>query len=86
MATATPTTTPNPNAMKFVLDVRLPGMINVAGPTEAVAAGPFAEAVFAVPGVTNLFGTNDFVTVTRQPDAPWEPIVAAVQAAAAEYL
>jgi hypothetical protein len=86
MATATPTPTPNPNAMKFVLDVRLPAMINVAAPADAAAAGPFAEAVLAVPGVANLFGTNDFVTVTRQPDAAWEPIVAAVQAAAAEYL
>jgi len=29
---------------------------------------------------------NDFVTVTRQPGADWEPIVAAVQAAAEELL
>ena len=33
-----------------------------------------------------MFGTADFVTVTRQPGADWEPITAAVQAAAAEYL
>jgi len=29
---------------------------------------------------------NDFVTITRQPGADWEQIVAAVQAAAAEHL
>ena len=30
-----------------------------------------------------MFGVNDFVTVTRQPGADWEPIIAAVHAAAA---
>jgi hypothetical protein len=33
-----------------------------------------------------VFGTADFVTVTRQAGADWGPITAAVQAAAAEYL
>jgi hypothetical protein len=47
---------------------------------------PFAQAVFAVPGVVNLFGVNDFVTVTREPGASWDPIIAAVEAAAAEHL
>ena len=45
---------------------------------------PFAEAVFAVEGVASIFGVNDFVTVTRQPGAEWDPIVAAVVAAAAD--
>ena len=42
--------------------------------------------MFAAPGVANLFGVNDFVTVTREPGADWDPIVAAVQAAAEELL
>jgi len=33
-----------------------------------------------------VFGVNDFVTVTREADAEWDPIVAAVQAAAASLL
>jgi Scaffold protein Nfu/NifU N terminal len=84
MATATPSTTPNPNAMKFTLDRTLPEMFDVASPEAATTA--FQRAVFAVPGVAGLFGVNDFVTVTRQPDAEWEPIVTAVVAAAAEHL
>jgi len=84
MATATAVPTPNPDAMKFTLDVKLPEMMNVLSPEEAVT--PFAKAVMAAPGVANLFGVNDFVTVTRQPGADWEPIVAAVQAAAEELL
>jgi hypothetical protein len=84
MATATPTPTPNPDAMKFSLDVKLAEMMNVISPAEAIT--PFAKAVFAAPGVANLFGVNDFVTVTREPGADWDPIVAAVQAAAEELL
>jgi hypothetical protein len=84
MATATPGTTPNPNAMRFALDVVLTEMIN-ADPASG-SDDPFAAAVLALPGVGNLFGVNDFVTVTRLEGAHWDPIVAGVQAAAAEYL
>jgi hypothetical protein len=80
MATATPSTTPNPDALKFTLDVTLPEMMNVASAAEATTV--FATAVFAAPGVASLFGVNDFVTVTRVAGADWEPIIAAVQAAA----
>ena len=85
MASATPSTTPNPNAMKYTLDVKLPATINYAN-AEAAANDPFASAVFAGGGVASLFGVNDFVTVTRQPGADWNAITAAVQAAAAEHL
>ena len=85
MATASPTPSPNPTALKFELDVRLPDTISFGSAAEA-AADPFAAAIFAAPGVASIFGVNDFVTVNRQPDADWEPIIAAVQAAAAEHL
>jgi hypothetical protein len=85
MATASPTPSPNPNALKFVLDVTLPETINFASAEEA-AGDPFAAAVFEAPGVLSIFGTNDFVTVNRDPSADWDPIIAAVQAAAATSL
>ena len=85
MATATPGPTPNPDAMRFQLDVTLPETINFTS-VDAAGGHPFAAAVFAAPGVSTLFGVNDFVTVTRQPGADWEPIVAAVQQAAAAHL
>jgi hypothetical protein len=84
MATAHPGPTPNPDALKFTLDVALPAMINAGSPGEAEDA--FTRAVFASPGVANVFGVNDFVTVTRTPGADWAPIIAAVEAAAAEHL
>ena len=85
MAHASPSTTPNPNAMKFTLDVKLPATLNVAD-AAAATGQPFAEAVFAAGGVAAIFGVNDFVTVTRQEGADWEPIVAAVVAAASTDL
>ena len=85
MATATPSPTPNPNAMKYDLDVKLPGTVNLAN-AESAAGNPFAEAVFAVEGVQSLFGVNNFVTITRKPGADWDVITAGVQKAAADHL
>ncbi|HUF32482.1 MAG TPA: NifU N-terminal domain-containing protein [Acidimicrobiales bacterium] len=85
MATATPSPTPNPDAMKYTLDTTLPEMINVSTP-EAAAPYPFAAAILAGGGVASVFATADFVTVTRRPGADWESITPAVQAAAAEHL
>ena len=85
MASASPSTTPNPDAMKFTLDVTLPASMNVTSSGDA-AGNAFAEAVFAAGGVASVFGVNDFVTVTREPGADWDPIVQAVQAAAAAHL
>ena len=85
MASATPSSTPNPNATKFTLDTTLESMLNATSAADA-ADIPFAAAVFAAGGVASVFGVNDFVTVTREPDADWDPIIAAVQSAAATLL
>jgi hypothetical protein len=85
MATVSSSPTPNPDAMKFTLDTKLAEMMNVMSADEA-AGNLFAEEVFAAGGVASVFGVNDFVTITRQAGADWEPIVAAVERAAASHL
>jgi len=85
MASTVAAPTPNPDAMKFTLDIKLPEMMNVMSADDA-ASNAFAADVFAAGGVASVFGVNDFVTVTRVAGAPWEPIVAAVEAAAAAHL
>lgn len=85
MASVIPSPTPNPNAMKFSLDIRLPESFSFAD-AQAAAGHPFSHAVFAAPGVAAVFGTADFVTVTRKPGVEWDPIVSAVEMAAAEHL
>jgi dihydroorotase-like cyclic amidohydrolase len=71
--------------MKFTLDITLEGMTNATNAEDA-AENPFTAAVFDAAGVAGVFGTADFVTVTREPGADWEPIVAAVEAAAEAHL
>ena len=85
MASAEPSPTPNPNAMKFTLDFTLPETVNVK-PGDDTGGDPFLDAVLGVEGVVAVFGTNDFVTVSQEPDADWQPIIDTVQDAAAAHL
>lgn len=77
--------TPNPDAMKFTLDRRFDEMFTIASAEDA-QDNPFAKAVFDAGGVASVFGTADFVTITRADGADWSAIEAAVRAAAAEHL
>ena len=77
--------TPNPDAMKFTLDRRFDEMFTIASAEDAQDL-PFAKAVFDAGGVASVFGTADFVTITRANGADWSEIEAAVRSAAAEHL
>jgi len=64
--------TPNPNALKFTVGVA------VGGPPTFVAGCdidvPTAAALVAIDGVTSVFMTADFVTLSKTPDASWDEI------------
>jgi len=77
MADVTPAETPNPNAMRFALSVMLPEMVNATQASEA-AGTPFAEALFALDGVVNVYGTADFVSVSKRPAASWDDLLPAI--------
>lgn len=66
--------TPNPNAMKFVLDRAAfdPAMSFFAA--EQAAGHPLAERLFAIEGVSSLLMLGDFVTVNKVPSARWSAI------------
>ncbi len=81
----TVSTTPNPDAMKFTVDRRFDEMFTVASEEDA-QANPFAQAVFACGQVSSVFGTADFVTITRSAEGDWSTIEAAVRQAAADHL
>jgi hypothetical protein len=75
--------TPNPNAMKLILD-----RVIADSPTSFlnVASGnghPIASRLFAINGVTALLLLGDFVTVTKAPEAKWADITARVKRALA---
>ena len=75
----TPQRTPNPNALKFGLGVE------VGGPRSYVAANaaddPVARELLQIDGVTAVFMTADFVTVSKAPEDDWSSIAPLVQAA-----
>jgi hypothetical protein len=77
--------TPNPNARKFVL----PG-VRFSAPTsfpsaESARNDPLAARLFALEGVYNVFMVQDFVTVNKRPDVPWEPLESQVQAILSDH-
>lgn len=78
--------TPNPDAMKFTVDVRFDDMFTVSSPEQAEEASPLASAIFTAGGVGSVFGTADFITVTRVDGADWSAIEAAVRDAVAAHL
>jgi hypothetical protein len=64
--------TPNPNALKFTVGV------DVGGPATFVAGQEIedanAAALLAINGVTSIFMTADFVTLSKTPDSSWDMI------------
>lgn len=72
--------TPNPNAKKFVLDQPVAEGQRGSFFNAAQAAGtPLAEALFTIEGVAGVMWLNDFLTITKRPEANWTKITAAVK-------
>lgn len=67
--------TPNPNALKFTVGVDVGGPITHAAGSEP--DDPMAAELLAIEGVTSMFGTADFITLSKTPDASWDVISAA---------
>jgi hypothetical protein len=75
--------TPNPNAGKFVVGRPVvEGRSSRSFFSAAQATGePVAKALFEVPGVASVFMVEDFVTVTKAPEAEWADLMPAIIAA-----
>lgn len=65
--------TPNPNAGKFV--VGRPVVDGTASKSfysaQHAAGDAIGAALFELEGVASIFMVEDFITVTKQPDADW---------------
>ena len=66
--------TPNPNALKFVLDKEIANQPTSFFNAEAATDHPIATRLFTIPGVSSLLLLGDFVTVNKTTDASWPPI------------
>jgi hypothetical protein len=70
MVSVTPT--PNPNALKFTVgaDFDTPKSFAAGQETDDPIAGP----LLGLTGVTSVFMSADFVTISKSPDAFWDEI------------
>jgi hypothetical protein len=73
-----PHPTPNPNAHKYVLPARFFAQPRNVSTAEAAAADPLTARLFALEGVYNVFCAQDFVTINKRPETPWEVQVLAI--------
>ena len=79
--------TPNPNALKFIVD-RPPtdgGTLSFRDPSEA-AEHPLSKAIFALGPVTSVMLTAGFVTVNKTPSARWPTLRPKVEACLRQHL
>ncbi len=79
-------TTPNPNAMKFVLDGRITTTPASFFNAEAAGNHPIASRLFAIPGVQSVLLLGDFITVNKAPGMKWTQMTAKVKRALADVL
>lgn len=68
-------TTPNPRALKFTLDQPVGGPATY---TDAATADARIVPVLELDGVTSVFMTANFITVTRSETAAWEDLTDAI--------
>jgi len=71
--------TPNPNAVKFILDRQIaerPISFLKAAPA---AEHPIASRLFGISGVSSVLMLGDFVTINKSPDTRWVDITPKVK-------
>jgi hypothetical protein len=70
-----PSSTPNPNALKFTVDATFDIPVSYAAGQSP--DDPVAAPLLAIEGVTSVFMSADFVTLSKAPEADWDTIVPA---------
>ncbi len=79
--------TPNPNTLKFVTNkaLLLNDMVEFQSVEETENA-PLAKAMFDFDGVTNVFITNNFVTITKKEELLWTEIMIPIKDFLKKYI
>ena len=78
--------TPNPHALKFIVDrVLNPGPPRSYRRPEDAADDPLAAALFAAGPVTSVLVVSDFVTVNKKTSARWKALRPKIEAALAHH-
>jgi len=71
--------TPNPNAIKVILDQPVSTEPTSFLHHSAAGGHPLAMQLFAIPGVSSLLLLDDFITINKSSDACWADITSRVR-------
>lgn len=71
--------TPNPNALKCVLDRRVSDGRRSYPNAPAAAGDPLASRLFEIDGVVGVMMIDDWLTVLKRPEAAWRSIRGAIR-------
>src|SRR5829696_7357889 len=66
--------TPNPNAVKVILDRPVSDQPTSFFNAGAAEGHPLATRLFAIPGVSSLLLLGDFITINKSPGGDWDDI------------
>jgi hypothetical protein len=66
--------TPNPNALKFVLDRQVSQQPLSFFNVEAAKDYPLAKRLFEIAGVSSILLLGDFITINKSPSSDWDDI------------
>jgi len=72
--------TPNPNAVKLMLDGSVSQQPMSFFNAAAAQDHPLAAKLFAIEGVSTLLLLGDFITINKSPQAKWADITAQAKA------
>lgn len=79
--------TPNPNALKFVVNERIIKKGNITFKSQDEAQDvPLAQALFDLPHVQEVFFNENYVTVTQDGQIDWDALENSIQAVILENL
>lgn len=71
--------TPNPNAVKCILDRPISDRPRSFRSAEEANADPIARALFAIPGVACILMNGGWVTINKTTDHDWSAVRAGVR-------
>ena len=66
--------TPNPQAVKLTLN-RVIAATGTTYRNAGSADAAWAKELLGIPGVIQVFAVNNFVSVTKVPEAQWESVI-----------
>lgn len=88
MATIKAEPTPNPNSLKFETDQGrfIDDRMAAFSSKEEAESHPLARRLFSISGVTDVFITPEFVTVSKQPAVEWSQAKSEIETLLQEHL